>query len=246
MLPIVSFKKNKALDVLMLAVFTDPKEPWRERIFKLYPELETLKNETNRNKRLKVTKNFVEDFYDKNKQEIETTISNIQKAWDKIGRKLLQTLSEVFQTDWGQIKRIIGFVSINPLGPRFLHNNTFQVAYFLSQKRALELVLHEITHFIYFKKWAEVFPQDKTKTFDYPYLNWTLSEILTPVVACDLRIENIIHPTVISKGYEEHEAIRVKFGERPISLVDYFKLLYKKFRREDKSFEDFLKEARKE
>ncbi len=103
-----------------------------------------------------------------------------------------------------------------------------------------ETVAHEVLHFLYFKKWKEVFTDADEKTFDSPYLEWHLSEILAPVILRDKRIQSILKSGTGS--YQEH--LKIKIGSR--NLIQHFEDLYKKSRKKKEPFAQFLQTAYKE
>jgi len=101
--------------------------------------------------------------------------------------------------------------------------------------------MHEILHFLYFKKWKEVFPKAERRTFDSPHLVWRLSEILDPIILNNYpkiqKLTKLKHQT-----YKEFQ--KAKIGNE--KLVPHFEVLYRKHLQSKKPFEVFLKIAWKE
>lgn len=94
--------------------------------------------------------------------------------------------------------------------------------------------MHEICHFLYFKKWLEIFPRISKKTFEHPYLEWHLSEILAPIILNDNRIQKLLKQKAVF--YAEHKKIKIDEKTAPA----YFTDLYDKIAK-DNNFEQFLK-----
>ena len=59
----------------------------------------------------------------------------------------------------------------------------------------IEVSAHEILHFLWFKKWKEVFPETGLKEYESPHLVWRLSEIMDPIILqCQPKIKELIKP----------------------------------------------------
>jgi len=170
----------------------------------------------------------------KKESELFKIQNKFQKEWEKIEPKIMLSLSEINETFWfTNPKEIIALVSLNPICPRDIKNKNFNVFYKQSIEEMKDTCIHELLHFIYFKKWKEVFPHSKEKEFDNPYLVWKLSEIVIPIILNEKRIQKIFEHKF--KGYNEFEQIKIK-GKL---IRDSLQELY-----EDKeNFEDFLKKS---
>src|SRR3989338_7364152 len=73
----------------------------------------------------------------------------------------------------------------------FLDTWSFTVFFRSSQKDVIETVLHECSHFLFFKKWHEVYPKTPRRHFDAPYLVWRFSELSAPVILNDPRMQKV-------------------------------------------------------
>ncbi len=141
-------------------------------------------------------------------------------------------------TDWPKNRKTIkAFISINPICPRFLDNWTFSIFYNRKENDAMEVIMHECCHFLYFKKWKEVFPRADKKTFEHPHIEWHLSEILAPVILNDFRIQKLLKKK--ASFYDEYRDLAINGKKFP----EYFDLLYKKYSNENYTFSDFLEVA---
>ncbi len=128
-------------------------------------------------------------------------------------------------------------ISINPICPRFLNNWSFSIFYnYKKISHAVEVIVHESCHFLYFKKWKQLFPNVNNKKFEYPYLEWHLSEIITPIILNDFRIQQLLKQK--ATFYTEHKKIKIDNKTAP----KYFTDMYKKIIRNN-NFEEFLKES---
>ncbi len=173
---------------------------WREKFFKMYPELKTLKQNAEKqklseNQKRKLIIKFISQTYRQRHKKIINSIRKYQKYWNRVNNKFIKTISEVLETSPPKIKIIKAYVSINPINPRDISNSTYSINYKFNKRRVLKTSAHEITHFFYFKKLKETYPGLNTETFNRPYKNWIISEILAPIILNDPRIAKIIGET---------------------------------------------------
>ncbi len=161
-----------------------------------------------------------------------------KKNWRKIEKQYLTILSEILDTSWPRDKKIIkAMISINPICPRLINDWSFSLFYKQKDKKMKETIMHEICHFLYFKKWGEIIQNDRRKTFEYPYIEWHLSEILAPVILNDSRIQKLLkHKATF---YKEHRKLKIS----GINVPKYFSMLYKRYEIKRYNFDDFLKKA---
>ena len=81
-------------------------------------------------------------------------------------------------------------ISLNPVSPRYLKAHSFDVFYLNSERGALGNALHEITHFVWFAKWNELF-RDSYEEYENPSLKWILSELIVEAVMSDERLRSL-------------------------------------------------------
>ena len=243
-IPKVKFKlADINFETSMIYYFLFPFRGTSKIIYKRHKKLKNLlKTAKNKKERLRIIRNYSKNFWKDNIKELEENSKLFKKEWSKINDKYMITLSQVLETNWPvERKNIIAFVSINPIYPRFLKNWSFSIFGLQKNiKRLNEIIAHEILHFLYFKKWKEVFPNSNERTFDIPYLEWNLSEILAPVILSNPRIQTIIKQKPI--GYPEHKKIKINKK----TVIKHFGLIYRKSLKEKEPFGEFLKKSYKE
>lgn len=159
------------------------------------------------------------------------------KCWGRIARRGLAALADIIGTSWPAGRRITAYISLNPICPRFLDSMSFTIFFRSSPKDAMETVLHECSHFLFFKKWHELFPKTPRRHFDSPHLVWHFSEISAPIILNDPRMHKI-NPRR-ARGYREHGRIRID-GE-PAPLV--FSALYRRCMKDGSGFEGYMKKG---
>ncbi len=118
---------------------------------------------------------------------------------------------------------------------------SFCVGYKVNTAQAREIIAHEIIHFLWFKKWKEVFPEIPIDQYESPHLTWRLSEIIDPIILqCHPIIKSLIQPT----GWGYNSFKELKIGD--IGMTEYFVKIYTKCVEEGQSFEKILKTLWKE
>lgn len=77
--------------------------------------------------------------------------------------------------------------------------------------------LHEITHFIWFKKWNEHF-HDKWEEYDTPHLKWVFSEMVVESILSDEKLK-ALNPYAGNSVYEYFYKIKIK-GVPILKILD--------------------------
>ncbi|MEI6296077.1 MAG: hypothetical protein WCO84_00330 [bacterium] len=204
---------------------------------KMYPGLRVIQEECkDKDECTKRYRKFLEDLRITKEEEMLVAREQIESEWKKIEVVFLKTLSEHFETEWpGDKPNIVGYVSNLPIFPRFLDNYQFCVGY-KKISDSIETSAHEIVHFLWFKKWKEVFPEIERKEYEVPHLAWRLSEIMDPIILqCHPKIKEIIKPK--RWGYTSFESIKI--GD--VGMVDFFKKIYLDCINSGDNFETILK-----
>ena len=198
------------------------RDRWLGVFNRIYPELvNELAYIKNREEGIVICKNFTERTHESNKEKIQSAKVLFEVEWKKIETNFLRTLSDHFETTWPEDKqKITGAVTVLPVFPRFLDKYSFYVGH-KDISKMIETSAHEIVHFLWFKKWKEVFPECKRSEYESPHLAWRLSEIIDPIILqCQPQIKELIKPT--SWGYSSFKEIKI--GD--LSMTDYFKKIY--------------------
>ncbi len=97
----------------------------------------------------------------------------------------------------------------------------------------MEVIMHESCHFLYFEKWKEIYPKTNNKKFEYPHIEWHLSEIIAPIILNDQRIKKLLKQKAVF--YNEHEKIKIDNKTVP----KYFTEIYN----QNKNFKNFLNKS---
>lgn len=224
-------------EVELLYSFSNPNERFFHFMKNFYPDLiDNLSKTKDEKEKINICKVFAEEKTKLLKKEILEVKENFNISWDKINDSFLQILSEHLETKWLDNKNITAYISIVPICPRFLDDYSFSIFYKKDWSEAKVTIAHEILHFLWFKKWLEVFPETKKENFESPNLIWRLSEIIDPIILhCHQQISKIIEP--VDWGYQSF--VNIKIGEK--TIPEYFKDIYKKGINETLSFSEIMK-----
>jgi hypothetical protein len=205
---------------------------WGRYIFKKHPKLKNIFNIKGETRQVEYLKKYVTKYRRDNRVKIESNVALYKKNWDKVEKKFFIILSEILQISWPKNKKSIkAMVSINPICPRFLKIWSFTI--FCNYKKpvyAIETIMHECCHFLYFEKWKKMYPQISTKKFEEPYIEWHLSEIVAPIILNDKRVQKILKQKAVF--YAEHN--KLKLGKE--NVPRYFTNLYNKNKTDFESF----------
>lgn len=128
-------------------------------------------------------------------QEKLTLLSEKEEAynhhWQKYKEQVNEAFSEAFQVDCeNSYNDIVGNITLNPIGPRYLEKRTFDVFYLNSERGALGMALHEMVHFVWFDVWNRHFRDDAVE-YERPHLKWILSEMAVESIMRDERLSSI-------------------------------------------------------
>lgn len=182
--------------------------------------LDSLEGVEDAEERKSICLKYVEKLRSAHIEEMQTFSQELKDEWDKVSEVFLKALSAHFETEWPTEAKITGYVSTLPISPRFLDENSFFVGY-ERLSVMIEISAHEIVHFLWFKKWKEVFPEVTRREYERPSLVWKLSEIMDPIILqCHPEIKEMIKPK--QWGYNSFKT--KKIGD--VSMTEYFKKVY--------------------
>lgn len=222
--PNIKFKKSIEKDVAVISGFVKEKE---SLIFESFPEFGNKEGE----ELLDFIPGLVKKIHLEEKNNFTKKICSLQKSEKKIVN-VCKLISKIIETSWAGYKNIDVYLSICPIAPRFLKERYFLLPIYGNNSESFNIVIHELIHFLYFKKWHKIFG-DSYSLYEYPHKIWILSEILDPVIMNDKRIVKI---TKYKAGlYPQWDIYEKKYN-----LLSIFEEIYIG----SNNFSDFLKKAK--
>jgi hypothetical protein len=174
MIPKVNFTLSnidEVIDVIMY--FINSKESINncESIFLKYPLLKDKLSNAKEEDKKDIVYNFFSKFESKNRKIYEQIRIDFQREWDKINNPLMKALEEVNEIKWGdKHKEFTARITSNPICPRYLNENIFDIYFGVHNDLMIKIVLHELSHFIFFEKCKIIYPNYNKEEFESPHL----------------------------------------------------------------------------
>lgn len=212
---------------------------WGKYIIRKHPRIKKIFSLKSEKEQVEFLENYIIQFKKDNSKIIEKNKEEYQKAWQRIEKDFFKSLSEIMGINWPKNKKTIkAMVSVNPICPRFLKDWSFSIFYnYKKISYAMEVIMHECCHFLYFEKWRQLYPKMKQEKFESPYIEWHLSEVVAPIILNDKRIQKLLKQKAVF--YTEYQKIKInnKF------IPEYFAELYERTSEKEDGFQNFLKES---
>lgn len=181
-----------SLDSILLFLTGDQTPFWSESIFHFYPQLDkqTLLS-LNLSDKQKYINDVLKDAYEYLRKEIDSKVICYNNHFQKHKCQIEEALSEAFNLDASSIfNNLTANITLNPISPRFLKEQSFDVFYMNSEKGALGLSLHEVIHYFWFYVWNHHF-DDSYDEYETPSLKWILSEMVVETIMSDERLSSL-------------------------------------------------------
>ncbi|MBD5530858.1 MAG: hypothetical protein HDQ98_01465 [Lachnospiraceae bacterium] len=165
---------------------------WSDSLYHFFPQLDRAHTTT---LSFAEKKKYIDGVLRKVYVELEDTINEktvlYSQHWKNCKARISEALSEAFEVDCSTLFNDLHCnVSMNPVGPRFLREHSFDVFYLNSERGAIGSSIHEIIHFVWFYVWNDLFG-DSYDEYERPSLKWILSEMVVESVMKDPRLSDI-------------------------------------------------------
>lgn len=163
----------------------------------------------------------IEKYMDKVlNSSVEEYKIELEKYWSQHEKDILAALAEI--TGVSIDTEITCYLRNINWYPRDLEKQEFALCAQDSLFNSMSTMIHEITHFYYFKKWEEVFPDIPKEHYEAPHPYWHLSELMAYVIDNDIRVRGVSYTTWIQSEY----AYQWFDNDGKISIQGYFDRLY--------------------
>ncbi|MFZ3077027.1 MAG: hypothetical protein WA139_01080 [Candidatus Aenigmatarchaeota archaeon] len=152
----------------------------------IYREIPSLKNIHLFGKKEAINKirSEVKKVYELNYDSIESDRTRFENLWNSFD---FARIEKVMDRKCG---KAFCFVSIFDCNPRDIQAKSFQVYYKANDEKALQTIVHELIHFVYFDIYSKIFrrnPLNKQKT-------WDLSEIVAQIMQNEFSLGDSSYP----------------------------------------------------
>ena len=149
-------------------------------VIQLFPQLKNIDNKLSKIEKEKIIETVVKDEYKCEKNNILNSVEKYNNLWKNYNDKYFIMLCNYFGVDFPDNLDVIDVsVGIIPVFPRYLDSYSFSIGIGISDEKLIETCAHETLHFIWFRKWIELFPKTSRYEMDSPYLVWKYSEMVT-------------------------------------------------------------------
>ena len=245
MFPKLIFKKAKGIDNINELVWFSHIENSKNAILSYYqfmieifPELEgKLKNNISDEEILDILKENILPILD-NLYHNSLDKERYEKIWIQIGNDIFYDLENVLETKWDKDITIVVKIGLYPVLSRNIENYTFKMNYGVTRDFLIASIIHELCHFLFFKKWRELYLDTNNDDFNYPSTLWYLSEALI-----DVLINNDTFKKYTSSSLEAYPYFyKIKINDK--YLVDIIRGYFNDYKIDialKKSYELFLK-----
>lgn len=232
-LPKVIFKQIPIeLEEEMFFDFLD--HSWSKMITDKYPGFLKIKEIKSEAERKVAIKDELVKSRGELKEKLDKSLELIKSTWLGVERDIFKALSEITQEEWPE-KEIIGYISLNPICPRYLDSWSFSITF--DHKTPNITIAHEISHFLFFKKFKIIFPEIGKDKYESPHKEWILSEMVAVIILNDPRMVKIIGSG--SGFYDNHRKLKVN-GE---FLTGIIQDLYNEFVLKQNNFSEFVERS---
>ena len=211
----------RSIDSIMEFTCEEQSDFWSEPFFNFFPDIEKEKFKTLTNEQRKqYLIDYFSSFEKENKEIITKKIYKYNERWETYQSQIVDALQEAFGINLMDLfNDMRGYITFNPICPRYLENNTFDVFYLNSEKGALGLSIHEIIHFVWFHVWNNYF-HDSYDEYESPHLKWILSEMVVEPIMRDERLKSI-NPYFDGGGCVYPYFYTLKLEDKPILEILY-------------------------
>lgn len=209
------------LESIMAFQNDDETSYWTEPIFHFYPNLDkAMFQMLTFNEKKKYLSEELEKVYREQETLLNQKVEDYNRHWNRHKSQIEEAFSDAFGIDVSLLfNDLRGEISLNPICPRFLKEEYFQIFYLNSERGALGMSLHEIIHYLWFYVWNQEF-HDSYDEYERPSLKWILSEMVVESIMRDERLSSI-NPYFPGCVYDYFQNMKVD-NRMILDIIDEF------------------------
>lgn len=140
-----------SIDSIMLFQADNQSPYWSDALLYFYPQVDKQKlmQLSFDTKKEYISERLYDVYHKEIKHEIDEKVDVYNNHFMKHKDQIEDALSEAFSIDTRTIfNDVIGNITMNPVGPRFLKEHYFDIFYKNSERGAIGVSIHEIIHYI--------------------------------------------------------------------------------------------------
>ncbi len=186
-------------DVRRTLIFQKPSMPafFRRGLSRQYPEIDSgMADKMTWVEYKKYLQEKLIGVHRKNQDKIDARVKECAEyCSDEKMREVSAAFSDAFGVNCHEMfNNISGEIGINTVCPRWIQDDaSFSVPFYRTKDDILQVALHEMVHFVWFRLWHEHF-KDSWDEYEQPHLKWLLSEMI---------VDPIIRYSDLSKFYPD-------------------------------------------
>lgn len=184
---------DHSIDSILLFQTDDQTPYWSDALLYFYPQIDKaeLAKRDLAGRRQYIYDRLSGVYHTELKRELDQKVADYTAHFANHKEQIEDALSEAFDMDTRSVfNDLVGNITLNPVGPRFLKARSFDIFYKNSERGALGMSLHEIIHFLWFDVWHRHFG-DSYAEYETPSLKWILSEMVVESIMRDPRLSSI-------------------------------------------------------
>jgi hypothetical protein len=184
---------DHSIDSILLFQTDDQTPYWSDTLLYFYPQIDKaeLAKRDLAGRRQYIYDRLSGVYHTELKRELDQKVADYTAHFARHKEQIEDALSEAFDMDTRSVfNDLVGNITLNPVGPRFLKERSFDIFYKSSERGALGMSLHEIIHFLWFDVWHRHFG-DSYAEYETPSLKWSLSEMVVESIMRDPRLSSI-------------------------------------------------------
>lgn len=172
---------------------TDAEAPyWSDALYYFYPQLDAERmGSLSHSEKARYISEVLRGVYSELAPSLKEKAEAYNAHWADRKKQVNAALTDAFKVDVPSLfNDLKGYITLNPVCPRFLTERYFDVFYLNSPRGALGISIHEMIHFVWFHVWHSIRHDDYSE-YERPYMKWILSEMVVESIMRDSRLSSI-------------------------------------------------------
>ena len=180
-----------SIESILLFQTEDTNSYWSDSLYYFYPEINQNIQALQEREKEDYLRATLQKVWDRVLPEIEAKEYRYHEHFQKYRNQIEDALSDAFELDSRTMfNELLANITLNPICPRFLREEKFDLFYMNSERGALGITLHEVIHYFWFFVWNRHF-RDSYDEYETPSLQWILSEMVVESIMSDKRLSTI-------------------------------------------------------
>ena len=228
---------TRSIAELLYSDFSNNSLPFRERIYKAFPQLpNSLYKGMSNDEIYNVVDAMLIKEYSVNADKMEDRKRDLQSKLEELVHRTIPPMLDLFEMDWPkEYNYITCYLGLYTVFPRDVITKEYWIHYKTSEEVIIRASLHEINHFVLFEKWKAMHGYHLKEQPSHPDALWFLEEMAVDPTLNSDEMQSVA--PYVQKAYDCFYENTIR--DIPIEeyIIDFFK--------ERKSMEDFLNKSYK-